>query len=176
MMDAAPRSSPILGLIRMAQAARMPKPALPTFSRTMEPLSGPIDPLRLEIRGCRTRLRALEHRRNSLLVETAALRLWEEAPSEGRVPKWVAEAAIRRRLAEIDELGAEIQAQVDRIAQLCNALPDNPHGTPSLELEPIPISATPVSPPPRPSPPDSATPQPPLPPPPPAPRSIPTPD
>jgi hypothetical protein len=132
LMDATVRLSPILGLIRIAQASRMQKPSLPPLSRLMEPIPSAIDPLKGEIRQSRARLRIMEHRRDALLVETAALRLWEETPTEGRVPRWVAEAAIRRRLAEIRE-------QVNRIAQLCNSLPDNVHGTPSLELEPVPV-------------------------------------
>lgn len=139
LMDATVKLSPILGLIRIAQASRMQKPSLPPLSRLMEPIPAAIDPLKAEIRQSRVRLRIMEHRRDALLVETAALRLWEETPTEGRVPRWVAEAAIRRRLTEIDELGEEIREQVHRIAQLCNSLPDNVHGTPSLELEPVPV-------------------------------------
>lgn len=93
---------------------------------------------RTEIRQLRAQLRDVEQRRDTLLVETAALKLWEEAPAEGRVPRWVAEAAIRRRQAESDELGLEIGELVRRIATLCDQLPDNVHGTPSLELEPVP--------------------------------------
>lgn len=139
LMDAAVKLSPILGLIRIAQASRMQKPSLPSLSRLMEPIPAAIDPLKAEIRQSRIRLRFMEHRRDALLVETAALRLWEETPTEGRVPRWVAEAAIRRRLTEIDELGMDIREQVNRIAELCNSLPDNVHGTPSLELEPVPV-------------------------------------
>lgn len=105
----------------------------------MEPTPATPDPLRHEIRRHRARLRELEQTRDALLVETAALRLWEEAPADGRVPRWVAEGAIRRRLAEIEELGVEIRELVSKIANLCNSLPDVVHGSPSLELEPIPV-------------------------------------
>jgi microcystin degradation protein MlrC len=94
--------------------------------------------VREEILELRSNLRDLEQRRGGLLVETAALRLWGEAPAEGGVPRWVTDAAIRRRQAEAEELAVEIRELVCRITTLCDRLPQNIHGTPSLELEPIP--------------------------------------
>lgn len=105
--------------------------------RMDSPLHSPAT-VRDEILGLRSTLRDLEQRRAALLVETAALRLWGEAPSEGGVPRWVTDASIRRRQAEAEELAVEIRELVCRITTLCDRLPQNVHGTPSLELEAIP--------------------------------------
>lgn len=138
-LDTGVRRSPFLGLIRGVQASRMSTPIISEPSCRMIMTSSVPDPLRQEIRQFRAQLRDLEQRRDALQVETAALRLWEEAPGEGRVPRWVAEAAIRRRQAEIAELGTEISGLVEQVITLCDRLPGNTHGTPSLELEPIPM-------------------------------------
>ncbi len=106
----------------------------------MESSSHPSDDSRSEIRRCRAQLHSLGQRRESLLVENIALRFWESAPSEERIPKWVAMAAVRRRRAEIEEIDSGICDLVGQITRLCDSLPENVHGSPSIELEPLPVA------------------------------------
>jgi len=106
-----------------------------TRNATMTTTAHASGALREELQRSRVTLRQKERRRDDLLVETAALRLWEDSPNEERIPAWVTEAAIRRRLDEIEELGREIELLIDHTVRLGDGLEDNPHGTPSIELD-----------------------------------------
>lgn len=123
------------GFFRSAEVARLD---LNPLTQRMETPPAIPDALSLEIRQCRAQLHGLGQRREALLVENIALRFWENAPTEERIPKWVAMAAIRRRRAEIEELDSGISELVARITRLCDSMPEIVHGTPSLELEPLP--------------------------------------
>ncbi len=49
-------------------------------------------------------------------------------------------AAVRRRRAEIEEIDSGICDLVGQITRLCDSLPENVHGSPSIELEPLPVA------------------------------------